>query len=64
MKLLSASLFGAGVFMTLFGLRENIWLIGFSGFSLLRHAPVCQRQPRFSDSVLIWTTELQGRGGG
>ena len=32
--LLSLSLFGAGIFMALFGLRENVVFIGAAGFQM------------------------------
>lgn len=38
-KLLCLSLSGAGVFMVIFGLRENIWLIGVSGFLFFATLP-------------------------
>ncbi len=59
-KLLSASLFGAGVFMTLFGLRENIWLIGFSGFLFFAMLPFANASLDFLIRTNI-DNELQGR---
>lgn len=38
-KLLSASLFGAGIFMALFGMREHIVLIGAAGFLFFAMLP-------------------------
>lgn len=59
-KLLSASLFGAGVFMTLFGLRENIWLIGVSGFLFFAMLPFANASLDFLIRTNI-DNELQGR---
>ena len=59
-KLLSASLFGAGVFMTLFGLRENIWLIGFSGFLFFAMLPFANASLDFLIRTNI-DNKLQGR---
>lgn len=38
-RLLTASLFGAGVFMAGFGLRQNIWMIGITGFLFFAMLP-------------------------
>ncbi len=59
-KLLSASLFGAGVFMTLFGLRENIWLIGVSGFLFFAMLPFANASLDFLIRTNI-DNKLQGR---
>lgn len=45
-RLLSASLFGAGIFMALFGLRENMVWIGAAGFCFL---------PCFPLPIPVWT---------
>lgn len=59
-KLLSISLFGAGMFMTLFGLRENIWLIGVSGFLFFAMLPFANASLDFLIRTNI-DNELQGR---
>lgn len=62
-KLLCVSLFGAGMFMALFGLRENIWLIGASGFLFFAMLPFANA----SIDYLIRTNienSLQGRAWG
>lgn len=38
-KMLCSALFFAGAFMAIFGLRENIWLIGISGFLFFAMLP-------------------------
>lgn len=62
-KILSASLFGAGIFMGVFGLRENILLISVSGFLFFAMLP-------FANTCLDYLVrtnienELQGRAWG
>lgn len=59
-RLLTAALFGAGVFMALFGLRENIILIAVSGFLFFAMLPFANA----SIDYLIRTNidnQIQGR---
>ena len=62
-KILSLSLFGAGIFMVLFGLRENVVLIGVAGFLFFMMLPFANT----SLDYLIRTNvenEMQGRAWG
>lgn len=62
-KMLSLSLFGAGIFMAMFGLRENVMLIAGSGFLFFLMLPFANT----SLDYLIRTNipnELQGRAWG
>lgn len=62
-RMLSLSLFGAGAFMTVFGLRENIWLIGISGFLLFAMFPFANASLDFLLRTNI-DNDLQGRAWG
>lgn len=62
-RMLSFSLFGAGVFMAVFGLRENIWLIGISGFLLFAMFPFANASLDFLLRTNI-DNGLQGRAWG
>lgn len=62
-RMLSISLFGAGLFMAMFGLRQNIWLIGITGFLFFAMLPFANT----SIDYLIRTNidnNLQGRAWG
>lgn len=62
-KILSLSLFGAGIFMVLFGLRENVVLIAVAGFLFFMMLPFANT----SLDYLIRTNienDLQGRAWG
>lgn len=62
-KMLCISLFSAGAFMIVFGIKENIWLIGTSGFLFFAMLPFANA----SLDYLIRTNiknELQGRAWG
>lgn len=62
-KMLSLSLFGAGIFMVLFGLRENLAMIGISGFLFFAMLPFANA----GIDVLLRSNidnELQGRAWG
>ncbi len=63
MKMLSGSLFCAGVFMTAFGLRENIVLIGVSGFLFFAMLPFANTSLDFLIRTNI-ENDLQGRAWG
>lgn len=61
--MLCSALFLAGIFMAIFGLRENIWLIAISGFLFFGMLPFANA----SLDYLIRTNiqnELQGRAWG
>lgn len=60
---LSASLFGAGLFMAGFGLRENTILICISGFLLFAMLPLANTSLDFLMRIHI-KNELQGRAWG
>lgn len=62
-KLLCGALFFAGVFMAVFGLRENIWLIGISGFLFFAMLPFANASLDFLIRTNI-QNELQGRAWG
>lgn len=62
-RMLCLSLFGAGVCLAIFGLRESIWLLGISGFLFFTMLPFANTSLDF----LIRTNlenELQGRAWG
>ncbi|SHN59485.1 MFS transporter [Desulfitobacterium chlororespirans] len=59
-KILSCSLFGAGVFMAAFGLGENIILIAVSGFFFFAMLPLANTSLDFLIRTNI-NNELQGR---
>lgn len=61
--MLSLSLFGSGVFMAVFGLRENIWMIGISGFLLFAMFPFANASLDFLLRTNI-DNNLQGRAWG
>lgn len=63
LKILSASLFGAGLFMAGFGLRENTILICISGFLLFAMLPLANTSLDFLMRIHI-KNELQGRAWG
>lgn len=62
-KMLCCSLFFAGVFMTVFGLRENIWLIGVGGFLFFAMLPLANASLDYLIRTNI-SNELQGRAWG
>lgn len=62
-RMLSLSLFGSGVFMAVFGLRENIWIIGISGFLLFAMFPFANASLDFLLRTNI-DNDLQGRAWG
>lgn len=62
-RILSFSLFGSGVFMAVFGLRENIWMIGISGFLLFAMLPFANASLDFLLRTNI-DNDLQGRAWG
>ena len=62
-RMLSLSLFGSGVFMAVFGLRENIWMIGISGFLLFAMFPFANASLDFLLRTNI-DNNLQGRAWG
>ncbi len=59
-KLLSISLFGEGLFMAMFGLRENIALIGISGFLFFAMMPFANASLDFLVRTNI-ENSVQGR---
>lgn len=59
-KMLSLSLFFAGIFMMIFGLRENILLIGISGFLLFAMMPFANTSLDFLIRTNI-ENSVQGR---
>ena len=61
--MLSASLFGAGVFMVGVGLRQDIWFIGISGFLFFAMLPFANTSLDFLIRTNI-DNELQGRAWG
>lgn len=61
--MLSASLFGAGLFMAGFGLRQNIWIIGINGFLLFAMFPFANAGLDFLLRTNI-DNDLQGRAWG
>lgn len=62
-KMLSASLFGAGIFMAIVGLRENIVLICASGFIFFLMLPFANTSIDFLIRINI-DNEMQGRAWG
>lgn len=62
-KMLCLSLFGAGFFMAMFGLRENIWLIGTSGFLFFAMLPLVNASLDYLIRINI-QNDLQGRAWG
>lgn len=62
-KMLSISLFGAGVFMALFGLRENILFIGGAGFLFFAMLPFANASLDYLLRTNI-DNDMQGRAWG
>lgn len=62
-RMLCLSLFGAGIFMAIFGLRANIWLIGIGGFLFFAMLPFANTSLDFLIRTGI-PNELQGRAWG
>lgn len=62
-RMLCLSLFGAGIFMAIFGLRANIWLIGIGGFLFFAMLPFANTSLDFLIRTSI-PNELQGRAWG
>jgi MFS family permease len=62
-KILSVSLFGAGIFMAVFGLRENIVLICISGFMFFAMLPFANTSLDFLTRTNI-ENSVQGRAWG
>ncbi len=62
-RLLSTSLFGAGVFMAGFGMRQDIWLIGVTGFLFFAMLPFTNASLDFLIRTNI-DNDLQGRAWG
>lgn len=62
-RILCLSLFGAGIFMAVFGLRANIWLIGIGGFLFFAMLPFANTSLDFLIRTSI-PNELQGRAWG
>lgn len=62
-KILCSSLFGAGAFMVIFGLRENVWLMGVSGFLFFAMLPFANASLDYLIRINI-QNELQGRAWG
>lgn len=63
LNMLSLSLFGAGIFMAVFGLRANIWLIGIGGFLFFAMLPFANTSLDYLIRTNIMN-ELQGRAWG
>lgn len=61
--MLCLSLLGAGIFMAIFGLRANIWLIGIGGFLFFAMLPFANTSLDFLIRTSI-PNELQGRAWG
>lgn len=62
-QMLCLSLLGAGIFMSIFGLRANIWLIGIGGFLFFAMLPFANTSLDFLIRTSI-PNELQGRAWG
>lgn len=62
-SLLSVSLFGAGIMMALFGLREQMWLIGVSGFLFFAALPFANASLDYLLRTNI-DNQVQGRAWG
>lgn len=62
-SLLSVSLFGAGIMMALFGLREQMWLIGVSGFLFFATLPFANASLDYLLRTNI-DNQVQGRAWG
>lgn len=62
-KMLSAAMFSAGIFMMVFGIRENIWIVSIGGFLFFMALPFANT----SLDILVRKNipnELQGRAWG
>ena len=62
-KILASSLFGSGIFMILFGLRENIWLISGAGFLFFAMLPFANASLDYLVRTHI-DQQVQGRAWG